>query len=102
MHIDQPAIDHMSDVLKKIALGHIKISETPICAWFVNEPDGPQFFIGDIRTRKGLVLQPLYNSKATEMQDPVAWISRKNGVIITQNKSCYRDDIVWEPLYTAR
>lgn len=95
-------MDTISDILKTNTLRayreSVSLPEVEIPAVFVNRPDGPQFFpLG-----RGTTGQPLYLTPARDGQEPVAWITRQHGRLITQDKRPYRDDIVWEPLYLAR
>jgi hypothetical protein len=93
--------DRISDLLKASTVrSHQRGKELPeveVAALFVNERDGPQFFVGE-RGRA----QPLYFTPAREGQEPVAWMAPAEGRIITQDRSLYRDDVEWVPLYLAR
>jgi hypothetical protein len=93
-------MDKLSDLLKSSTLRTIvrgyQLPEFEIAALFVNERDGPQFFTGE-RGRA----QPLYSTPAREGQEPVAW-RQIDGRMITQDRSMYREDIQWAPLYLAR
>jgi hypothetical protein len=94
-------MDRISDLLKTSTLRrHIvskQLPEVEIAALFVNDRDGPQFFTGE-RGRA----QPLYLTPARDGQEPVAWLAPHEHRMITQDRSQYRDDIKWVPLYLAR
>lgn len=94
-------MDRISDLLKASTLRSHATSkhlpEVEIAALFINDRDGPQFFTGE-RGRA----QPLYYTPACDGQEPVAWIAPKEHRMITQDRSLYRDDIEWVPLYLAR
>ena len=98
-------MDQISDLLKASTLRLIvrgaQLPEVEIAALFVNERDGPQFFVGE-RSRA----QPLYTTPAREGQHPVAWMQVPGGPIsgrlITQNRQQYVPEIEWQPLYLAR
>ena len=98
--MDQPEIDRLSDLLKASTLRRYRdehdLPEVAIAALFVNQPGGPQFWRGD--RGQG---QPLYLTPARPNQQPVAWRD-KNGMLVVIDKSPYRDDIEWQPLYLAR
>ena len=97
--LTQTEIDALSDGLKRAAIIGPKLPEVEIAAWFMNLPDGPQFWLGEPKSGSGL--QPLYYQPSRVGQEPVAW-RMVNGWIITQDRSVYREDIIWQPLYLAR
>lgn len=91
-------IDALSDGLKRAAIAAVRLPESEIAAWFINYSDGPQFWLGT-PPRPGM--QPLFYQPVTDEQIPVAW--RDCGSrLITQDRSMYRDDLEWKPLYLAR
>lgn len=94
----------MKDRLKRIASLQKQLPETEILVWFVNDAHGVEFWHGDFITiRQNLTnAQPLYGTKASFAQEPVAWMTRAHGILVTQDRSFYRDDLKWEPLYLAR
>lgn len=98
MLIDQSIIDAASTALKGATLDTKKLHETEIAGWFFNLRDGPQFWLG---TPPQPGMQPLYFDPAREGQEPVAW-REAGGRMITQDRSMYRADIEWKPLYLAR
>lgn len=101
--LSQPIIDKISDEMKRAAIISTKLPETEIAAWFFNASDGPQFFVGEPRAAlsPSYKLQPLFYSPRWEGQKPVAWRIAP-GDLITPDRSLYRDDIDWRPLYLAR
>lgn len=96
MIIDQSIIDMASDALQRATIDTKKLPETEIACWFFNLRDGPQFYFGS-PPKPGM--QPLYFEPAREGQEPVAWLGDR---MITQDRSMYRADIEWKPLYLAR
>jgi len=94
-------VEKVSDLLKAHTVRlHVRgkqLPESEVAALFVNERDGPQFFTGGASRA-----QPLYFTPAHEGQQPVAWMAPKMQRMITQDRSTYRGDIEWVPLYLAR
>lgn len=96
----QKDIDEISTTLQRAVLQGRKLPEYEIAGWYFNEAAGPQFFIGgDLRIPPERLLQPLFFEPVRADQEPAAW---RWGSLITQDKSIYRQDIEWKPLYTAR
>lgn len=101
--LKQSEIDDLSDALKRAHAEYslLRIPETPVAAWFVNTPHGPEFWVGQPGQHAQTGVQPLFYEKATPGQGPVAF--RAEGMLlITVDINSYRDDIVWKPLYPAR
>ena len=98
--LDQRSIDLLSSALQRAVIEGRKLPEIEIVTWFFNALDGPQFGEPrDLPTR--YCMQPLYATPANPSSEPVAW-KDKASPLVTQDRTMYREDIDWMPLYLAR
>jgi hypothetical protein len=103
-------MDQMSDILKNIARMNYeadsKLPEVEIAGWFVNvggARPGPQF--DSTPEHMGQNGQPLFLTPAFPGQPVIAWRgSTGSGWLYATHESrgLYRDDLDWQPLYSAR
>lgn len=102
-YLDQSLIDLVSDGLKRAVDQRGALPAPEIIAWYINTSHGPEFFTGRITAPPRNPFFPLFGTPAYPDQQPAGWKALDGQLICAaDDRTLYRDDMKWRPLYSAR